>query len=161
MEIKDALKKFDTSKKTSNIKKNSYLCSAFTFINPSEKTSYWDLNYYNPKNNKITRVRVGKEIVVFGSDKPLKKGKIKKINKNNLKIPSSEIIKIAKEYEKKKYKHETQKILLSLHYNRMQFWSVNLITKSMSIIQIKINPKNGKIIKSKEHNLLHTKKAAS
>jgi hypothetical protein len=161
MNIKEALKKFSTSKKTLDIKKDSYLCSAFTFVKPSEKISYWDLNYYNPKKGEITRVRIGNEIVIFGSDKPLKKGKVKKINTDDLKIDSSKIIEIAKEYEKKNYKHETQKILLSLHSNKTQFWSVNLITKSLSIIQIKINPKNGEIIESKEHNLLYTGKAAS
>lgn len=160
MEVKDALNKFNNSKKASTIK-NSYLCSAFTFLKPGEKISYWDLNYYNPKKDEIARVRVGDEITVFGSAEPLRKGKIKKINIDDLKINSPKIIEIAKEYEKKKYKHETQKILLSLHSNKTQFWSVNLITKSLSIIQIKINTKNGKIIDSKEHTLLYTRKAAS
>lgn len=156
MKLKECLEKSAEKEEIKNIlDKNGYLCSIFSFIKPSQnKIEKWELGYYLPNENKILPVEAKKNISIGKKDKPLKK-KTHRIFQEKIKISPEKILEEAKKVEKEEYNKKIQKILIALiGEDEKQVWKVSFVTSSFSIISIKINSENGKVIDKKEKSLM-------
>ena len=78
---------------------------------------------------------------------------VKKVDIDKAKIPYNEILKIAKEFQKKNYPKELVSKTIAILQNINEYgnvWNITYITHSFKTLNMKINPENGKII---GHNL--------
>ena len=142
-----------------SISLNSMFSSGFITLGSDEKIEKWNLSFYNPETDKITSVLVSKDSVKMGvTDKPLHK-KVYNPDESKIKIGSEEALgKAKKEFEK--YGKPLAKILISFQKKEKEFWNISFITKVGSIINVRVNPQTGEILKSEEINLFHKYQAA-
>jgi len=160
MDLKEALQKLKNSPESEKLSGKN-LCSAITFTGKEDKIEKWELNYFNDKTGKVARAVVSQdEIEIFPENELFKKDIVSAIDESTIKITAQEAMKTAKEYNQKNYKQPEQKTFLALHGGKSPFWSVNIITKLMTVIQIKISSSTGKILETKTHNLFKGKGVA-
>ena len=160
MDIKDAIKKIKESPDFSKLEGKA-LCSAIAFTNKDDVIDKWELNYYDNHKKKINRVVVSDVVELFPEDSLFKEeGIVSKINENDITTTAKDALKIAIKHNEKEYKQQAQKMFIALHAGKTPLWSVNIITNVLSVIQIKISAKTGKIIETKTHNLFQGKGVA-
>ena len=160
MDIKDALDKVKESPDFSKLEGKS-LCSAIAFTNKDDVIDKWELNYYDNNTKKINRVVVSDVVELFPEDSLFKEeGMVSHINENDITITTKDALKIAIKHNEKEYKQQVQKIFIALHAGKTPLWSINIITNVLSVNQIKISAKTGKIMETKTHNLFKGKGVA-
>jgi len=153
MLLKKAIKKAEENEEIKRIlKKNGFFCSGYVTLDEKEKIKKWNLGFYNPENGEITSVLVTENFVDVGvSDRPFHE-KVYNPDESKIKVCGEEALEKARK-EFKKYKKPLSKILISFQKREKEFWNISFITKVGSIVNIRIDPKNGKIMKSEEINL--------
>jgi len=155
MKIKEAIEKAKEREEIKRIlKKGGFFSSGFITLGSDEKIEKWNLGFYNPETDKITSVMVSKEFVKMGvTDSPLHK-KVYNPDESKIKIGSEEALEKARE-EFEKYGKPLAKILISFQKRKVEFWNISFITKVGSIVNVRVDPQNGEIMKSEEINLFH------
>ena len=163
MHFKTALKKLKNSsefKKWVSKNKKSYLTYAFTMIEKSEK-SEWQIGYYDKKLDKVTSFTINNNIEINPEQDIFKKPgtAVKKINLKDVKFSLDDVLKKANDLKEKKYPKEfvTKTIAILQSIELGQLWNITFITSSLNTINIKINSKNGKLIKHELISLLQFK----
>lgn len=160
MDIKDAIKKIKESPDFSKLEGKA-LCSAIAFTNKENDIDKWELNYYDNNTKKINRVVVSDVVELFPEDSLFKEDNtIGHINESDIAITTKDALKIATKHNEKEYKQQAQKMFIALHAGKTPLWSVNIITNVLSVVQIKLSAKTGKIIETKTHNLFQGKGVA-
>ncbi len=140
--------------------KNSYFCSAFAIIESGQEP-VWQLDYYDPDEDKVTGFIVKDKIEKQESEKAFKKAesKINGVKREDIKINYDEAVKIAKNILKKNYKSQKySKIIAILQSLGQPLWNITMLTEAFEIINIKISSIDGKIISRKKESLLKYKK---
>ncbi|MCK5474080.1 MAG: hypothetical protein KAI53_01625 [Candidatus Aenigmarchaeota archaeon] len=161
MDIKDAIKKIKESPDFSKLEGKT-LCSAIAFTNKDNDIDKWELNYYDGDTKKINRVVVSDVVELFPENSLFKEDSaVSQINENDIVVTTKDALKIAMKHNETQYKQQAQKMFIALHAGKTPHWSINIITNVLSVIQIKISAKTGKIIESKTHNLFQGKGVAS
>lgn len=160
MKIKNAIRKAKEKDGIKEIiKRGGFFCSGFVTIEPSQEIEKWNLSFYNPETDRITSVVVSKNSIEKGvTDKPLHK-KVYNPDESKIKVDSQEALEKA-EKEFKKYGKPLAKILISFQKKEKEFWNISFITKVGSIVNVRVNSQDGKIIKSEEINLFQKYKAS-
>lgn len=160
MEFLEALEKANDSKESKEKIKNMTLCSALTFMDIDKDTypKKWEINYFDQDKKLITQVTVQTDgqVIVHKEAVPFnEKLQVCSVNLGAIKIGAITALESAKEHEKKNFGQQTQKIFISLQSeNDKAVWTVNFITKVLSIVTIKVDAETGKIISGKIKNIL-------
>ncbi|MCD6367691.1 MAG: PepSY domain-containing protein [Candidatus Aenigmarchaeota archaeon] len=154
MKIKDLVNKIKNEKEIKDILKNGgFLVSILSILEPDESIKTWYIGFYDPSDKKITEAIVTDEsLKIEEPDDPLRE-----INNNldmeYMKIDPDNAINIAKG-ELNKYKISTKKIIISFQKKEKYVWNVNFVGSLGHLITIDIDSVNGKILNSKEVNIL-------
>jgi len=159
MKIKKAIEKAGQEDAIRDILENDgFFCSGFITLSEKDEIEKWNLSFYCPEDNKITPAVVTETGVSVGEkDEPLHK-EVPNPDENKIKVDAKEALEKAKK-EFGKFKMPLAKILVSFQKKGTEFWSISFITKLGSIINIKIDPEDGKIIEKEHVNLLQNYKA--
>lgn len=141
--------------KHSNI--NSYLCAAFMIIEPNNKSD-WQIDYYNPDNDRITTFGIYPNIEKKESS-TIHKGdsKICELNMENIDIGLDNSLNIASSVMAKNYPSEkaTKIIIILQNINKKETWNVTYLTSSFKIFNLNIDAQDGSILKEKFENILN------
>jgi hypothetical protein len=132
--------------------KEYYLCS-YVLINDAPQ-----FDFYNPKSDRITSFVLNKKIEIKNDQNIFKKAKdkIKELNINKIKISLYHAIKKINSIEKYKHEEFNKKIII-LQNSQCPLWNISLISKTLRILNIKLNAVNGEIISENYESLLNYK----
>ncbi|MCK4968623.1 MAG: hypothetical protein KAS12_06210 [Candidatus Aenigmarchaeota archaeon] len=160
MDLKEAIIKIEESNDFEEKLKNKQLCSAISFTDEKNEPTKWEINYFNDESGKITRVVVDDTVEIFKEDELFKKDAVSPIDISLVHITATEALKIAADENEKNYKQPVQKMFVALHSENPPVWSVNIITKLLTVIQMKLSVDSGKILDIKTHNMFQGKGVA-
>lgn len=156
--------KLTNSKEFQNWKKNNpgaYLSHFYCQLDSSFKQkSSWEIGFYNKKNDKITIFVVDKSISLKPEEEVFKKqGTVEELGLKKVKIGSQQALEI---FQKTKQKHYSREILLNgflilQKFQNENLWNISFAAKSLSILNIKINAANKKIISHQLINFIESK----
>lgn len=135
--------------------KGAYLIHATLITEPGKKTS-WEFGYYHPSRDTITTFTVN-PVKRSGEEEAFKKEKtaINKLNMNTVKTTYEEALKQCEEHRKKNYPgDQIIKIIAILQNLHKQLWNITLITRSFSIINIKIDAKTSEILSASKSSIM-------
>jgi len=158
MELKQALEKLTGSKefKDLNIKNNDIYFSYGFIMLENSKIGPWHIGYYHVSTDKmITFIVDKKEIKKEKEEEIFKKPgvEVKEVDIGKMKISYDKILKIAREFQKRKYPNEIVGKTLAIIQNLERYgniWNITHITHSFNTLNMKINVENGTVI---SHNL--------
>ena len=154
MELNQALERLEESKEFEEWKKKN----PETFFSYAMKTSdndAWHLGLYHKATDKITTFVIDQEIEMQQEEEIFKKPdmEVNPIDMVKIKAPYKKILKIAENFQKKKYPKELASKTIAILQNLKQYdtlWNITFVMYSFKTLNMKINPENGKII---THNL--------
>lgn len=159
--IKDTYQKLSHSSYFINWQKqnkDNYLTHFYHPVNDKfELIGDWEIGFYSKEKDKITTFMIKEPIEVKPEEDPFKKeGVVEELDLNQLKIGIKDIFKIFKEIKEKKY---TKEILLNGFLILQKFkgktmWNLSFATKSMQILNIKIDVDEGKVISDQIINFI-------
>ena len=154
MKIKDLVNKIKNEKEIKDILKNGgFLVSILSILEPNESIKTWYIGFYDPFDKKITEAIVTDEsLKIEEPDEPLREVN-NSLDMEYMKIDPGDAINIAKG-ELNKYKISTKKIIISFQKKEKFVWSVNFVGNLGHLVTIDIDSVNGKILNSKEVNIL-------
>jgi len=150
-QIKDFLKKIKKSKEFKDWyekNKDSYLASIFY-----SKDIQIDL--YSPKKDNMTSFTIVNGNVNLETSEIFRKEKteIKELKLDEIKLDLEKV----KEIISKIVKEETTKEIIILQHLEVPVWNITYVTKSMNIINVKVNAISGKIVSKHIENILNFK----
>ncbi len=163
MDLLKAIEYIEKSKETKEKVKGMTLCSALSFLDNETELApkKWEVNYFDAKTKLLTQVSVDSSghVSAHASAKPFNENlQVCEVNPGHLKITAEEAVKTAKEHEKKTFSQPVQKIFVSVQSEgKKPVWSVNMITKILSIVTIKIDAQTGKVIDAQSKSVLKGK----
>jgi len=163
MKLQDVLEKVESSRVFDHWKKEneaSYLCSFFKIVEQEEK-DWWQVDFYNPKQDTITSFIKEKEVTLAGKNSKIFKKPNKTVDPLNLDEVSVDIKKalgIAEKLVKEKYEGETatKKIVILQHITDTM-WNISFITKTLKLVNIKIDASTGDVLEDSMKNILEFK----
>jgi len=157
MKIQPYIEKLNNSKKFSEFKSSfpeSYFSAGFFVIDFENKKNMHQIDYYNPKNKKMTTFELdGEEIVAKESAQPMPKTPEKINEEINLDL---DILKGIVEDEMKNHTitHKLHKIIAVIQNNEGELvWNLNCITSDMGVVKVHILDKNHSVLKFETVNL--------
>jgi len=154
MEINSIVEKVENSyifKKWQKDNKKSYLTHLFKMIDDLNKDA-WQVGFYN-KDDTITSFVVDNDNISILPEEEIfkkKKSKIQELNLSKVKIDLKNALEIAENFQKKEcYGNEPNKIIVVLQsiVNNI-IYNITYITKTLNILNLKIDATDGKIISS-------------
>jgi len=149
--IKDAIKAIEGKKENTDVIKqyNGYLTSAYS--NFTDELKEWFVSYYSVERGEVMIFKVDKDGASFDSFSKLQKdGPGGHLDIRKVKIPAAKALEIAS----KKNKSAAEKTLIMLDEMDKCAWIVNFFTKSLDLISLKIDAKNGKVLKETKSSLI-------
>jgi len=154
MELNLALEKLKKSKQFKDWN-NKNPETFFSYAMKTSDNDTWQLGFYNKKTDKMTTFIINQEIEMQQEEEIFKKPdmEVNPINLNKIKISYKKILKIAEEFQKKKYSKELASKTIAILQNLEQYgtiWNMTFVMHSFSTLNMKINPENAKIL---THNL--------
>ncbi len=150
-EIKDAIKSIESKKENTDLIKqyNGYLSSAYS--NFTDELKEWFVSYYSVEKGEVMIFKAGRDGTSFDSFSKLQKdGPGGHIDIKKIKVSASKALDIAT----KKNKSAAEKTLIVLENAEKYVWVVNFFTKSLDLISLKIDAKNGKVLKETKSSLI-------
>lgn len=151
-------KTFQSWKKSNS---GSYLSHFYCQLDTSFKQiSPWEIGFYNKKHDKITIFTVNKEIGLKPEEEVFKKqGAVEKLDLGRVKIDSQQALRI---FQQTKQEHYSQEILLNgflilQKFQNKTLWNISFATKSLNILNIKIDAFNKKAISHQLINFIERK----
>jgi len=178
MLLKTAVKKIESSKVFKDFKNRNpdfYLAHAFTIIDKIQQD--WQTGYYSRTKDKVVVFMIGKEtqsrksagmpkekllsITRSQEEEVFKKPgeRVKKLDLKKVKINLEKAIDISEKLLKKKYPAEiVTKTIVILQHLETELYNLTLVTKSLNIINIKIDANNGKVLHESRQSILGLKK---
>ena len=158
MDLKLALEKLKQSKQFKDLnKKNKDIYFSYALIMlENNKSGPWQLGFYQKSTDKIITFIVDKDEIKMEKEEDIFKKpgmEVKKVDIEKAKIPYTQILKTAEEFQKKQYSKELVSKTIAILQNINEYgniWNITGITHSFKTLNMKINAENGKII---NHNL--------
>ncbi len=157
IEVNEALSRLENSELFQNWKKEnkkSYLASFFINLPGQEN---WQIDFYNPKQDTMISFIVEDDIKIAEESKVFKAKdtKVEELSIRDVKIFFKEANEIVDKLVKESYNNEqiNQKIIILQKIN-MTLWNATCLTNSFSVLNIKIDAKNGDILSDNISSLL-------
>ncbi|MBT3297981.1 hypothetical protein HN385_03590 [archaeon] len=147
--------------KKNNLK--SYLSHFFKQVNSEiEDKSDWDIGYYNQENEKVTVFSIDNEgnFILKNTDDVFKKetSVVELLDMGNVKLNFPEAVEKFKELIPKEFSAEALMLgdgfVILQCLNQKTTWNLTLITKKLTMINLKISSQEGKLISKDEVNFL-------
>lgn len=132
--------------------KNSFLSYAFTTLE-SGSYSEWQIGYYNEDTDKMTTFTFNREKIVISPEEEVfkkEKTKVYGLDIKKVEISLEKAIEIAEKFTKKNLPAEQSlKVIITLQniHEVGQVWNMISMTKSLKIVNVKIDSVDGKILK--------------
>ncbi len=153
MEIKDVLKRLEEHKDFKEWKskhKESFLAHVFKMLDDANRDD-WQIGYYNKDDTITSFIMTPDKIVIAETDNIFKKPgvKIKKLDKEKIKIDITEALQTAEKIQVTEYKNETpSKIITILQtLDKLgQVYNITYVTKSFKTLNLKIDSSTGKVL---------------
>jgi len=125
-----------------------YLAHCFTMLDEGEKKYNWELGYYSDKKDKLVVFETSPAIKLRDEDDPFKReGVIRKLDMNEVKISLARALEICDKLAKDKYSaHSITKRIIILQNIDKPVYNITHVTRSFSIMNVKIDAKTGDII---------------
>jgi len=122
-----------------------------------ENLDEFHYGYYDKKEDRITTFIANSEITKTDSDEIFKKpdAVIKELKVDKVKIDLGQALEKAKELLNKKYKNEgIVKYFVILQVLEKELYNMSHITNTMKLINLRIDAKNGKLLKEVVESLM-------
>jgi hypothetical protein len=153
MEIKEIIIKIEESEIFQNWKnENNYLVHIFKMLDEANKDEF-QVGYFNKENKMVTTFvynKINGEITQNPESETFRKEEkdIEQLNLSNVKLDFAVIMHKIENLRSKKYsQHPVDKSFYILQMlNNKTIWNFTIITKTLSIINIKINAEDGSVI---------------
>ncbi len=146
-ELKKLVSDVENSDEFKKFKDGIYLCSLFNIISKTEGN--WQVDYYNPKSDKIVSFVVENGSVKAEESKIFKdkEAKVAKLDLNEIKINLKEALKLISVIHKDKYQNETvNKKIVILQVINKPVWNMTYITAGFNIINFKLDAVSGELV---------------
>jgi hypothetical protein len=164
MDFKHVVGLVEESKEFKDFIKNNkeyYLVHVFSLLD-SEHKDVWQIGYYSKDTDKLVVFEHNNDfILIHPPEDALKKEEyIKKLELEELETSRGEAVDICDALLKENYPHESLTNAIFLLQNLPEFgqiWNITIVTTTFSVINVKINAVNGKILKHKKENLMNWK----
>lgn len=149
--------KLTASKEFKNWKKGkAYLSHFYCQLDSSfRQKSPWEIGFYNKEHDKITIFVVNNEVTIKPEEKVFKKqGTVEELDLEKVKMDSQQALEIFRKVKEKNYSQEIllNGFLILQKFQNKTMWNISFATKSMNILNVKIDANNKKII---SHQLLN------
>ena len=157
MLIKEKLEKLEESKIFKDWKKDNKSCFLAHLFISSENLDEFHYGYYDKKEDRITTFIANSEITKTDSDEIFKRpdAVIEELKIDKIKIDVGKALEIAKELLNKKYKNEgIVKYFVILQVLEKELYNMSHITNTMKLINLRIDAKNGKLLKEIVESLM-------
>ncbi|MBT4651228.1 hypothetical protein HOC13_01780 [Candidatus Woesearchaeota archaeon] len=140
---------------------SSYLSHFYCQVDSKlNQTTSWELGFYLPKEDKITTFIVAQEVAIKAEDEVFKKeGTVDELPLEEVKTTLTEISPIIQELLQKEYSKEIflTGFLILQKYQGQTMWNVSFATKSLNIVNIKVNTQNKEVISHQSINFIEQK----
>jgi hypothetical protein len=150
--LKEDIKRLGRLKEFKEFKrknKESYLCACFLMYS-KPKGARWDIDFYNPKDKKITTFKLDKKLIVKKPEKVFQKEKtdVQKLEIKDIKIGFDKALKIINKLRDEKYsdQKETQKIIILQNIKDKIIWNITYLTNCFNLLNAKIDAIEGNLI---------------
>ncbi|MBR9683060.1 hypothetical protein GOV03_00795 [Candidatus Woesearchaeota archaeon] len=123
-----------------------------------KQKSPWDIGFYDPKTDKIAVFKIDSEITLLPEDKAFKKqGEVEELKMDQVTVDFPQALEI---FQKTKEEHHSSEILLNgflilQKYQEKTMWNISFATKSLSILNIKIDATNQEVISHQSVNFIN------
>ena len=161
--LKKFVKELQNIKEFKDFKKKNpkaYLASCIVIIN-DKQVGDWQVDYYQPKNNKMTTFIIKNKIELKGEDDIFQKEKteVKELKLENVKVNLDKMLKLIEDLRKKNHPGDfPNKIIVVLqNLNDKVVWNITHLTSTLKIWNIKLDAENGKLIEEKMENVFSLK----
>lgn len=154
----EKLKKDKIFKDWHNKNKHCFLAHIFISSNNLDEFHY---GFYDKKTDKITSFIVNSEIKKSKAEEIFKKpdAKIAELKINEINLDIGQALEKAKEILNDKYKNEgIVKYFVILQVLDKQLYNMSHVTNTMFLINLKINAKDGKLLKENKTSLMQFRK---
>lgn len=164
--IKELIKELESSEVFKEWKKEHsevYLSHLFKQVNSNiEDKTDWDIGYYNPENEKVTVFSLNDDgdFVLKNTDDVFKKETsiVECLNMEEVKLNFPEAVEKFKELIPKEFPAKALMLgdgfVILQCLNQKTTWNLTLITKKLTMINLKISSKDGELISKDEVNFL-------
>lgn len=153
MEITDILDRLEKNKEFKEWKeknKTSFLVHVFKLLDDANKDD-WQVGYYNKDDTITTFIITPDDIKIAETENIFKKpeAKIRKLEKDKIKIDITQALQTAEKIQATEYKQEIPfKIITILQKLDIgQVYNVTYITQSFKALNLKIDSSSGKVLK--------------
>ncbi|MFH0870474.1 MAG: PepSY domain-containing protein [archaeon] len=151
MILRETIAKVEKSKEFKSFKKSNpgfYLAHCFTMLDEGEKKYNWELGYYSDKKDKLVVFETVPAVKLRDEDDPFKReGIIKRLDMNEVKTSLARALEICDVLAKDKYSaHAITKRIIVLQNIDKPVYNITHVTRSYSILNVKIDAKTGEII---------------
>jgi len=153
MEIKDVLKRLEGSSEFKEWKKknkDSFLAHVFKMLDEANKND-WQIGYYNKDDTITTFILTPRGINIAETENIFKRpeAKVKRLEKEKIKIDITKALEKAEKIQTKEYKQEMPfKIITILQRLDIgQVYNITYITQSFKVLNFKIDSSSGKVLK--------------
>ena len=131
------------------------LDESFNLISP------WEVGFYDPKKDTITTFVVGKEISLRPEEAVFKKeGSLKKLDLAKVKIKLAQALIRFKKIKEKYYSLELllKGFAILQYFQNKTMWNLSFATRSMNILNIKIDAETSEVISHQLINFIERRK---
>lgn len=138
--------------------KDHTLAHGFFMIDPKIKEE-WQIGYYSPHDDRIVTFSIDdeNEVVMNPPSEVFKKdAKVKALDPSAVTQDAEHAVQLARELQQTKYKgHDPSQIMVLLqHLERGQVWNISMITKTFSIVNVKIDASTNTVVADSCETLL-------
>ena len=135
----------------------AYLSSFFKIVEGDDK-QWWQVDFYNPKNDTITSFVAEKEVKLSGKDSKIFKkdnAKVTELDISKVAVEPETAIKSAHDLIKGKYAQEeiTKEIIILQHVTNI-VWNISCVTKTLKLCNVKVDAQTGDVLEDSIKNLL-------
>lgn len=117
--------------------------------NSFKQTAPWEIGFYNKEKDKITTFVINKKITIKPEEKVFKKeGTVEELDLKKVKINSQQALETFKKIKQENYPQEIllNGFLILQNFQNKLMWNISFATKSMQILNVKVDATNEKII---------------
>ncbi|MEM3126943.1 MAG: hypothetical protein QW331_02655 [Candidatus Woesearchaeota archaeon] len=138
-------------KKWKKENKNSYLASFSTIFDSfSNKTEFWTIAFYDPKEDSMTNFVMKEEVSIEKFNEIAKKPntKVTELKIEKVKIDFETAIEKIKETKKEYYKNQmlTKAFVVLQNIDEKFLWNISFLTGSFQLINFRIDATNNELI---------------
>ncbi|MBW2989192.1 hypothetical protein KY358_02630 [Candidatus Woesearchaeota archaeon] len=163
MEIIEVLNRLEEDKEFKewhSRNKESFLAHVFKMLDDANKDD-WQAGYYNPDDTITTFIIIPESIKIAETENIFKRpdAKIRKLEKDKIKVDITEALQTAEKTQAKEYSNEVPfKIITILQRLEIgQVYNITYVTQSFKTLNFKVDSSNGKLLEKSLKSIMDFK----